>query len=307
MEQRHIISPTTNSISRSRVNAPYLNTPYAIRRNLTPPITQNWFVRPLIAALVVLPIVLLMFAPSAHRPGMLMAYGNILIIGMAMIHFVRQRTFESAVPILFTSWLLLSWPISSIYFGFFDPDVAYTTTHETREPLLDGNVRLQAVTMLFLFGYLATVVLLNRRRAAQVPSFSIRNVATTRMVYVATLLTTFVFMCGVFRTFYGGNIIVYIASGLFLFLYAIPLVLGVSDSRNVVAPKADLIWISRSYDSSICLFQSKILCDCALGPNSFWLPLFWTGNQQEKVDSACHRRYPLPSRSRGQRYRPQIN
>lgn len=224
---------------RSLVSAPRGYPPFAVRSSVAAHANPNWFIRPLIAGLIILPILVVLFAPAAHRIGMLVAYANVFIIGVAMIHFIRQRTFEASVPVLFLTWLLFSWPVSSIYFGLFDPDIAYVTQRNTREPFLDGNVRLQAVTMLFLVGYLTTVTLLNRARGGLIPTFSSDNPATARMAYLAVALTTFAFAGGMVSRLVTGNesLAGYFMLGVFLYLYAIPVIIGVLFPKIFWVPK----------------------------------------------------------------------
>jgi hypothetical protein len=229
--------------SRNLLTSPRSYPNFIAERPLPVRVSQRWFTTPLVAALIILPVSILFFAPVVHRLGMLLAYGNILIIGLAMVYFVRQRTFEASLPILFLTWLVASWPISSIYFGFFDPDAAYITVHETREPLLDGNLQLQAVTMVFVLAYLMPVILLNRSRNSAIPSFSSRNPATNRFLYLATALTIFAYGCGAVTrlTSETGSIVIYVMLGVFLYSYAIPLIVG------VLSPKT-------SYTSQIWVF-----------------------------------------------------
>ena len=129
--------------------------------------------------------------------GMLLAYVNVLVISASIVFFLRRRTFEAMVPFLFLLWFMISWPISTIYFGIFDSDVFYVTTSEQRRLMLEGNVRLQLVDLVFLVGYLPTIFFL-LPRGSTLPKFSSQNPATRRMVYIAVGISMAAFACGLF-------------------------------------------------------------------------------------------------------------
>lgn len=220
----------TNSISpdhlpfgnRRQPRAAHALAPQASRENF------RWIVWPLVMIVVALPIAIVIGARPSQLTGLLMSYANALIIIMGMIFFLTRRTFESVIPVVFLIWPLLSFPLATIYFGLSDPDAWYITTQEQHRPFLDNNIRVQAATMLFLVSYLFVVIVL-RPRGSKLPTFSIQNRATKRLVMVATGLSMFSFAGGLYarvtQNYESG--FGYLLAGTFNYLFAIPMIIGV--------------------------------------------------------------------------------
>src|SRR5687767_8305613 len=84
-----------------------------------------WFTLPVVIPLLVLPAVIVVATPVEYLGGSLLAYLNCLICGAVMVRFVRQRTLEGLIPVLFLTWMMLAWPVASIYFAIFYPEARY--------------------------------------------------------------------------------------------------------------------------------------------------------------------------------------
>ncbi len=157
----------------------------------------RWLVWPAVLLIVLLPFGILAKARSWDLPGLLVSYLNVLVIILSMIYFLRRRTFQAMIPVLFLVWLLFSWPLSTIYFGLFAPDAAYVTVTEEHRPFLDGNLRVQMVDLLFLAGYLP-IVMLFLPRGKSLTVFDAQNPATKRIVYVAVGISMCAFAGGLY-------------------------------------------------------------------------------------------------------------
>ena len=183
---------------------------------------------PLAGIMFLMLMAILAGAHSNDLMGMLLAYVNVLVISASIVFFLRRRTFEAMVPFLFLLWFMISWPISTIYFGIFNSDAYYVTTSEQRRLMLEGNVRLQLVDLVFLVGYLPTIFFL-LPRGSTMPKFSSQNPATRRMVYIAVGISMTAFACGLFArvTANSSTVLGYLTYGIFNYLYAIPVVIGV--------------------------------------------------------------------------------
>ncbi len=158
----------------------------------------RWLTIPTAIVMVVLPIAVLAGARSSDLLGLLLAYLNALLISIAGIYFLKRRTYEAVIPVLFLTWFIFSWPIATIYFGIFSPDASYITTSETHRPYLQGNLLLQEVLFVFLVAYLTTVILFQPRGGIKLPRFSQQNPATWKLAYLATALSLAAFFCGLY-------------------------------------------------------------------------------------------------------------
>lgn len=199
----------------------------AILRGMPRLARQTWFVYPLVIGLLILPALILAAARADDRPGLMLAYVNVTIIGAAMAYFVRRRTLHAILPVLFLAWLLFSWPLASIYFGVFFPDAGYVLIDNTRRAYVSGNVRVQSVVLLFLLVYLSIVSVLGRW---QTPVADYRE--STPAGSVTALIAMAISMFGLTFKAVGQflekeSLPRYLADASFLYLNGVPLVVGV--------------------------------------------------------------------------------
>jgi hypothetical protein len=198
----------------------------AVLRGMPPLARQSWFIYPLVIGLLILPAVILAVARAEDRAGLMLAYLNVTIIGIAMAYFVRRRTLHAILPVLHLTWLLFSWPLASIYFGVFAPEAGYVLIDETQRPYISGNARVQAVVLLFLLVYLPIVSVLGRWRT---PVADYRE--PTPAGQVAALVAMAIAVFGLTFKALGqfmekGSLPRYFADASFLYLNGVPLVVG---------------------------------------------------------------------------------
>jgi hypothetical protein len=212
----------------NRISASLGQFPRAPSLRALPQKSQLWFTRPMIALLVLLPLLIVFLVQGEYIPALLVAYANVLVIGWSMIYFVRQRSYSAFIPVLFLTWFLFSWPLASIYFGLIEPERRYATILGYHF-FLEDNLRLQLTSLVFLIGYLAPVFLLNPRGISEAPKFSARNPATKKIVYLVTAISLATYSSLTFNRFFGEStsIVTYFFGGAFHYLYALPLLIGV--------------------------------------------------------------------------------
>ena len=124
----------------------------------------KWFVQPVAVVLLIIPVALGLGVEVEYLPGVLMAYVNLILIGLITIRCVRCGSLEALVPVGFLSWFAAAFPTTSIYCALFQPRAFYETIYQTRY-ILDGNLRVQMVLFVFLLGYGAITSLAVSRRA----------------------------------------------------------------------------------------------------------------------------------------------
>ncbi|MHC4757359.1 MAG: hypothetical protein ACYTE8_01755 [Planctomycetota bacterium] len=112
----------------------------------------RWFSRPVIAVLLILPV-LMVFKAQAYIAIVLLAYLNCIIGAWAVIAFAKKGRVDSLIPVIFLPLLIIGWPLASIYFAMFFPEISYGLGFRAVSHL-SGNERIQFAVLLFLLGYL---------------------------------------------------------------------------------------------------------------------------------------------------------
>lgn len=116
-----------------------------------------WFTWPILLGLAAAPLVLAFKVEGDAFPAVL-GYTNCVIGAAALIFFARKGRIEAAIPLLFLPLLLVAWPLASLYFAVFYPDMSYGLMDRPVR-MLFGNERVQGAVLLFLSGYVPVVVL----------------------------------------------------------------------------------------------------------------------------------------------------
>lgn len=185
----------------------------------------RWFTRPVVIALVLLPLPIFALAPSEYWAGAVLAYLNACIIGIASARFLKQATIQSLIPVLYMIWLGMGWVLGVLYFAMFVPEMHYKTMNDRRFNL-DGMVHLQLVVMTFLGVYYGVYGLLSSKRmkfsqyAVDVRRANMLAMATLAIVVPGLLWNAINKIVGL------TGLMEYIANGAQLYLAALPLVMG---------------------------------------------------------------------------------
>jgi hypothetical protein len=191
------------------------------------PETGRWFSVPTAIALVVMPVLILTMASAEHIPGALLAYVNTVIVAAAATYFVRLRTLEALIPLLFLIWQGVAWPVTTIYFACFAPNGrGYVTINEEYRGYLENSVRLQLVTLAFLLSYLPIVWLAVRKRPGEA-QVDPDPVSARRLGWIVLLISMFVLVFHATSRFVAMGPGEYVANGLFNYLSGLLFVVGV--------------------------------------------------------------------------------
>jgi hypothetical protein len=128
----------------------------------TRPQYLNW---PLLAVFVLVVALLGLAVPEHLLPAVLLACVNLLLLGVAIVYCLWERTLQGLIPAMFLTWLGVAWPLASVYFALAAPEASYVTLAGQRQ-FLFGNWRLQVATLVFTAIYLGVVTVFRRRYAA---------------------------------------------------------------------------------------------------------------------------------------------
>jgi len=125
-----------------------------------------WFSWPVLLGLLVFPLIMAFKLQGDLWPATL-AYANCVIGFTAVVLCARKARVESFIPVFFLPLLIVAWPLASIYFSMFYPDMSYGLL-EGSVRMLEGNEKIQLAVLLFLCGYLP-IVFFALRKAARSP------------------------------------------------------------------------------------------------------------------------------------------
>src|ERR1051326_7690188 len=178
--------------------------------------SMTWITAPILLALLATPIVILLSVSREYLGAMLVAYANLVVIGVAAIYFLRWRTPEGLIPPLFLLWFALGWPISSIYFAIVYPEASYITVHGLRYCLTD-NLRLELSLLAFVVSYLAAFMILVRPTPAARPPDALNFAVQARVARLCLVIAMVVLgLNAVSKLVALPGPITYLADGLFL-------------------------------------------------------------------------------------------
>jgi hypothetical protein len=184
--------------------------------------SYRWLSRPVIAVLLILPV-LMVFKAQAYIAIVLLAYLNCVIGAWAVIVFAKKGRIDSLVPVIFLPLLIIGWPLGSIYFAMFFPEVSYGLGFRAVS-YLSGNERIQFAVLLFLLGYLP-LTLLSLRRSTASEGGKILNpskVAAACALFGMSIFT----MNAISKIVPLPGFVVYVIDGLLKYTYGILFVPG---------------------------------------------------------------------------------
>jgi hypothetical protein len=186
----------------------------------------RWLIGPLSVTLIVLAILIPLATARQHLLGAALAYVNLLIIGAAAVTFVRQGTLQGLIPVLFLTWFAAGWPLPTIYFATMYPGESYHPAADERE-ILFGAARVQAVALLFLVVYLATLRVCQGRYPAW--ASAVTNPYTDRRfgAVVLWIVMAAISLHALSQVVVFPGPLSYVASGAYNYLHGLMLIVGV--------------------------------------------------------------------------------
>lgn len=187
--------------------------------------SARWYVIP-VAIAIVLFIPCVFFGPGpGHRLVVFVAFVNCLLIAGASIFFIRTHTLQGLIPILFLIWFGLGWPVASIIFAVWYPEIFYTTM-AAKSYHLEGNLRLQTALLTFLIAYITILMFFMPRGERNLPIVNV-SAPSQRAIPVVVLLTAFaLFFFTVTSLFQASGLIGYFGHGFFKYFNALPFIIG---------------------------------------------------------------------------------
>jgi hypothetical protein len=203
------------------------------RRRLARLEQPRWLIIPIGVTLIVLAVLIVLVTPREHLLGAALAYVNLLIIGVAAVHFVQRRTLQGLIPVLFLAWFAAGWQLPTIYFAALLPDVAYYPMADQRECLF-GAVRLQTVAFVFLSTYLATVFLFEGRYPPWTSLAANQRIDRRVGAVVLWVVTAAITVHAVSQVVALPAVLQYVASGSYNYLHGLMLMVGVLFLRLTV-------------------------------------------------------------------------
>jgi len=139
----------------------------------------------LVAFLLFVPAVIFVSVKGSLIVICLLAWLNCVVIAFAVWRFVRKGTLAAMIPVVFLSYITVSWPISMIYFAIFYPEQAYPVfSRMTYISFFDSGVKVQLCVLLFLAGYLGVMFYLLRKERQRL----YRVVGNPRLFVYSTIL-----------------------------------------------------------------------------------------------------------------------
>ena len=181
-----------------------------------------WFVAPVTAGLAAILLLCIMRSPNQVLAA-IVAYINCVLGSVAIFHFARKNSPEAFIPVLSLFMLLISWPLSSLYFAIFAPEATYNLSFCTVD-FLAGNLRVQMCVFLFLMCYLP-IVIWALRIPASGPAGYVRSPGRTAN-YVAVFGISIIFADILSKLVNIPSAVVYIINGLWLYFCGALLVPG---------------------------------------------------------------------------------
>lgn len=185
-----------------------------------------WLIIPLAVTLIGLAVMIALLTERQHLLGALIAYSNLTLISAAAVYFVRQRTLQGLIPVLFLAWFAMGWPLPTIYFATMFPTEAYHPFADERE-ILFGAAWVQTVGLVFLVIYLTTVRLfLGHHRPW---THSVANERTERLVgsVVLWIVMAAITLHAFSQVVPLPGTLMYVASGSYNYLHGLMLMVGV--------------------------------------------------------------------------------
>lgn len=197
-----------------------------LRRLVTRVEQPLWLIIPIGVTLATLAVLIVLATPREHLLGAVLAYANLVIIGIAAVYFVQRRTLEGLIPVLFLGWFAAGWQLPTIYFAALFPDVAYHPMADYRHCLF-GAVRLQTVAFVFLVTYLATVRLFEGRYPAWISLPRNHHIDGRVGTIVLWMVTAAITLHATSQVFPLPGLLQYVANGSYNYLHGLMLMVGV--------------------------------------------------------------------------------
>jgi hypothetical protein len=207
--------------------------------NMMPPILEspstayayNWLKWLLWIFTIIVPAAIFIAVRSDLKVICLLACANCLLIGWSTRHFLRRGTLPAMIPVLFVGYLLMGWPVATLYFAFFYPESAfYITIRDEPISYFEGGVRLQCCVSLFLAGYYFILFYLLRNEKTKPTDTEMSNPGAFIFVTTAAGLLIILFNAMVQAGGISG-FAAYLGHGLFNYFWGILFIAGAMIKR----------------------------------------------------------------------------
>jgi hypothetical protein len=185
-----------------------------------------WLIIPLAVTMIVLAVLIVLLTEPRHLLGAVLAYVNLIIIGTAAVYFVRQRTLQGLIPVLFLAWFAMGWPLPTIYFATMFPSEAYHPFADERE-ILYGAVWVQTVVLVFLVTYLTTLRLFQGRYQPWIHSPENQETDRRAGSVVLWMVMAAITLHAVSQVIPPPGPLGYVANGSYNYLHGLMLMVGV--------------------------------------------------------------------------------
>ena len=184
----------------------------------------NWLKWLLLGFMILAPAAIA-FSVSAELIAMcLLAYMNCLIIGFGVWRFLRKGTLAAMIPVLFVPYLLLAWPVATIYFAIFHPASAYYHVKGGDVSYFEAGVRVQLCVTLFITAYFSVMFIALRNKGFQDegPLSNPRLLALVSLGMVSSIIFFHTFT----RVVRLGGVLMYLVNVLYIHCYGLIFIVG---------------------------------------------------------------------------------
>ncbi len=150
-----------------------------------------------------------------------LAWLNCAVFAFFGMHFIRQRTLGSFIPVITTVTMVVGSCLGVVYFAIFYPDATYPTVIEWIS-FFAGGIRFQLVILLFMLSYFITLTFLLRpeRQIIESPVMCTRYIAYwVIIIYVLSMwLSIFVRLVTVpaIIKWFGDGMLIYCNGFMFI-------------------------------------------------------------------------------------------
>jgi MFS family permease len=186
--------------------------------------SYNWLRWLLLGFMIFTPAVIVFSVSSGLIVTCLLAYMNCLIIGFGVWWFLRKKTLAAMVPVLFVAYLLLAWPVATIYFAIFHPAQAYYHVISGPVSFFESGIRVQLCVTLFITGYFSVMFYALRNKGFQ-DEIPLSNPRLFALISFGMALSV-IFFNAFSKVAYLGKVLAYFANGLFNYCQGLVFIVG---------------------------------------------------------------------------------
>jgi len=150
----------------------------------------TWFKYIVIALIILVPVLIVCFAPASRWGTAFFAFINCIIYSTFAVRFLRKATLGYLIPLLAPLWLVIGSCIGIIYFAIFFPYETYRTMSGSIS-FFAGGIRYQLAICIFLLTYLFSMNWLLRKEinVIQSPQMVSRRVAYLSIIVIVGVVS----------------------------------------------------------------------------------------------------------------------